>query len=652
MRFFRALLPSIVIASAACSLPNSRSSDDPLTYPQEPESQGGAGAGSGTGHGGSGHGGAPFDFPPDVAGSGGSFSRTLALGPVVTSSRRVPAISGGTLATGTTSKGNVVVASDPETDTVWIEFLTPSAQPASIDLGEGAEPGRVAISGGVARVLLRGTGELATIDLDSATLLSRTPICAAPRGIDAEEKTNTVAVACMGGELLLLDATSGETTAQFQLDRDLRDVVLRETEIVVSRFRSAELIVLSRDGQIADQKSPARQGAAGGPDSFFTPSVAWRTVATPDGGVMVLHQRGSTDVVQISQPGGYGGLGCGGVIHPSLSVARYKKLQSMVSLSPGLIVDVAVSSDGRIALAVANKSAPFEGGSSKGFGGSGGFGSAIPCNQDSTSRDFAFSGVASAPKADYSLPTDVPGGGDVVAVAFAPSGVLVAQHRNPARLEINGKMLALGAPTVADTGHTIFHADSGAGMACASCHPEGTDDGRVWNFEKLGARRTQPLQGGLKGTEPFHWSGDMTDFDTLVNEVFVHRMGGPSSSKDYDQALLDWMDTIPALPAAVAPDADAAARGQALFEDSTVGCTSCHSGARLSNNATVNVGTGGPFQVPTLRGLAYRAPYLHDGSAHTLKERFGTPGGGDLHGTTSQLSPGQIDDLIAYLETL
>ncbi len=81
-------------------------------------------------------------------------------------------------------------------------------------------------------------------------------------------------------------------------------------------------------------------------------------------------------------------------------------------------------------------------------------------------------------------------------------------------------------------------------------------------------------------------------------------------------------------------------------------CATCHGGPALTNNQTVDVGTGGAFQVPSLRGLAARAPYLHDGRAATLRERFEPSGGGDRHGRTSGLTPMQISDLTAYLQTL
>ncbi len=62
------------------------------------------------------------------------------------------------------------------------------------------------------------------------------------------------------------------------------------------------------------------------------------------------------------------------------------------------------------------------------------------------------------------------------------------------------------------------------------------------------------------------------------------------------------------------------------------------------------VGTGKAFQVPSLLGIGARAPYMHDGCAPTLKERFSAAkpcGGGDMHGKTSQLTEAQIDDLVS-----
>src|SRR5207245_2297900 len=100
-----------------------------------------------------------------------------------------------------------------------------------------------------------------------------------------------------------------------------------------------------------------------------------------------------------------------------------------------------------------------------------------------------------------------------------------------------------------------------------------------------------------------------------------------------------------------AADDPSALRGKALFEGAA-GCTQCHSGPKLTNNLTVDVGTGKAFQVPSLVGVGHRGPWLHDGCAKTLQERFDPACGGSNHGQTAKLGAPQIDDLVAYLESL
>jgi hypothetical protein len=68
-------------------------------------------------------------------------------------------------------------------------------------------------------------------------------------------------------------------------------------------------------------------------------------------------------------------------------------------------------------------------------------------------------------------------------------------------LEMPGQPVA--ATTRFDTERDLFHRATIAGLACASCHPAGEDDGHVWTFEELGPRRTQDLAAGLSSSEPF-----------------------------------------------------------------------------------------------------------------------------------------------------
>jgi cytochrome c peroxidase len=203
-----------------------------------------------------------------------------------------------------------------------------------------------------------------------------------------------------------------------------------------------------------------------------------------------------------------------------------------------------------------------------------------------------------------------------------------------------------------DTGHSIFHSNAGAFLACASCHAEGGEDARVWPFD-IGPRRTPSLRGTLAGTKPYHWSGDLKDLPALFDEVYVRRMSGSPLTADQVDALQKWLTSLPAPPPMPGLDPAAVGRGQTIFGDPNVGCSGCHSGPKFTNNATVDVGTNGAYQVPSLLGVAWRAPYLHTGCAANLRGRFEPAcGGGDQHGKTSQLTESQLNDLVAYLSSL
>jgi mono/diheme cytochrome c family protein len=269
------------------------------------------------------------------------------------------------------------------------------------------------------------------------------------------------------------------------------------------------------------------------------------------------------------------------------------------------------------------------------------------------------SDIASGSLCPPSFSTAVPNlYGQVTSVAYDALGHFVTQSREPARLDLfdtHGSYLTGVSPSPVsryDTGHDLFHTMTPASIACASCHPEAGDDGRTWDIGAVGRRRTQVIRGGLLGTEPFHWDGDQVDFPHLMDDVFVNRMAGPMLSPEQTRAVASWVNAQPNLPVDPPTDVSAVARGQSLFNDPIVGCSGCHSGAKLTNNQTMDVGTGGMFQVPSLRGVRWRPPYLHSGCAPTLRDRFGACGGGDLHGHTSVLATEQIDDLVAYLQSL
>jgi mono/diheme cytochrome c family protein len=281
--------------------------------------------------------------------------------------------------------------------------------------------------------------------------------------------------------------------------------------------------------------------------------------------------------------------------------------------------------------------APLDGGTDTGGGSGGGGGGVGGCGiiSDASSNVFGL--------------------GEPIALGYDNAEHLWVQMRDPAVLvrSDGSNSIKLATDSMADTGWAVFHSNSGAGVMCVSCHPEGGDDSRTWNFQDVGTRRTQTLRGHVGGTEPFHWSGDLSNFGALLGEVYIKRMSGPTLLDDQSAALFAWINTIPELPQSPPADPAAVARGQTLFSaPDGAGCATCHNGVEMTNNLTLNVGTGGEFQVPRLIGVAWRAPFMHDGCAATLTDRFGVCGGGDTHGLTSKLTTAQISDLVAYLETL
>jgi mono/diheme cytochrome c family protein len=557
----------------------------------------------------------------------------------------VPPLTGGTLLT--TSDGRTAVASDPDRDQVYFVDLVTNTLRATTALMPGDEPGRL-VEDGAARihVALRRGGAVVTLDPTTGAIIERRSVCGAPRGLAYQQATDQIHVACAGGELITLPPAGGAPSRTLTLDRDLRDVVVgKEGTLLVSTFRRAEVLVVAADGTIASRLGPG-SGAVhnlNGQLQTRTPSVAWRMVPydTTTGSVVMLHQTGMTDVIDpVTQ--GYGGIkGCGGIVQAGVTVVTPGGATPPVSGGINMVslaVDVAVSPDGkRIALAV-------------------------PGNAETQGFPTVMEGTVEAAQAETPCGGGLGGvgnvpSGEVISVAYSTSGVLLAQLRNPAvlwRADTNATV-SLSDISRTDTGHMIFHVNAGGGLACASCHPEGGEDGRVWNFVCAGARRTQSIRGGISPTAPFHWDGTEHDFSSLMDDVFSHRMAGPMLNASQKTALQQWVDTIPLLPANSGLDAAAVARGQTLFNDPKVACATCHMGALLTNNATVDVGTGQALQVPSLRGVSWRGPFMHNGCAATLADRFSgaaTCTGGDKHGVTSMLTPAQIGDLTAYLQSL
>ena len=243
-------------------------------------------------------------------------------------------------------------------------------------------------------------------------------------------------------------------------------------------------------------------------------------------------------------------------------------------------------------------------------------------------------------------------GGMPIGVAFADNE-LVIQTRSPSAILLPGRDISVQLGIAGkETGHQLFHHAPNGPIACASCHPDGREDGHVWTFAEAGPRRTQAMRMPLSDTLPLHWEGDMSDISAIMDEVFVHRMGGQKVDTDSKDAIATWLDGLSPLPPVRDPNDPAVERGKAVFERSDTACGTCHSGPLFTNNRNEDVGKGEALQVPSLLGVAWRLPLMHDGCAMTLRDRFDPVCGGYNHGNIGALSEGDIDDLVAYLESL
>ncbi len=626
------------------------------------------------------------------AGCGGPDEHTPAGG--------APPIQGGTLELTEVDGRQLAVASDPARSSIYVVDVTRGAE-AELHrvLVPDAEPGRIAPAGSLAYVVLRRTGEVATLDVSSGEILERRHACESPRGIDTDPDTGDLWVACAEGALVRMPPADGGVSQRIPLPSDLRDVVARPGgEQWVTRFRAAEVLVI-RDGEMVGDPMPI-PGVT--PLSGFAPplpedpsmpatptfdaTVAWRMRDVGGGRVMIVHQLSQATSVNgesiPSQPeptppsygggGGFDQCSGGGVIRSAFTFFDGRGFTTRTAASTTLAVDgdirgnmvaLAAASEPDVAADEANEFTPRVNGvrgmtldgSSTDFGGRGPEPGFVDDNCVPTSQNF-----------DDRRPA--------VAVVSLGDGRFLAQYRDPGELMIGtisagtlsfdgfGPVTSSVTPaqvrvpltggSVEDSGHALFHEATPSGATCASCHPGGGDDGHTWLFS-FGPRRSQSLRGGILETAPFHWNGEHSSLAAVFDDTFVQRMGGATAPRgDEVDSFERWIDAVPSAPGQLA-DAERIDRGEQVFRDA--GCDTCHGASALRMGATGAIVTDWDvpfqartheFQAPKLHDVLLRGPYLHDGSAETLEEAVLAMPDAD------QIPDAAMDDLLAYLRSI
>jgi large repetitive protein len=215
-------------------------------------------------------------------------------------------------------------------------------------------------------------------------------------------------------------------------------------------------------------------------------------------------------------------------------------------------------------------------------------------------------------------------------------------------------------------------------LSCASCHNDGTHDGRTWDLSGFGEglRNTASLKGrGASGHGALHWSAnfdEVQDFEGQIRTLAAgkglmtdaqfqsgtrrdplgERKAGISTDLD---ALAAYVNSLVTQAPSPYRNADrslsaAATTGKSLFN--TLSCAGCHSGAQFAGGANAaplrNIGTIKPssgqrlggalsgIDTPTLRDVWATAPYLHDGSAVTIADAIRAHNGIELKGNDAE----------------
>jgi mono/diheme cytochrome c family protein len=196
-----------------------------------------------------------------------------------------------------------------------------------------------------------------------------------------------------------------------------------------------------------------------------------------------------------------------------------------------------------------------------------------------------------------------------------------------------------------------------------------------FNFDGINAPVLIPPAYGLAGVDLATYTGDgsIEYWNDYVAVTQMHGLGtfteprlGISVTNGTQEAVKPLLPALaayerslkkPAPPTNI--DTAAAARGQIVFQ---ADCSVCHSGAAFTDANTklhlpsetgmdplyANRSATKMYRTTPLRGLAYNAPYFHDGSAATLVDVV------NHYNTTLQLglTTQQQSDLVEYLKSL
>lgn len=255
------------------------------------------------------------------------------------------------------------------------------------------------------------------------------------------------------------------------------------------------------------------------------------------------------------------------------------------------------------------------------------------------------------PKGPLGVATSARAGVAVVLGQFESTLAIVPLDKAPPRRVVLGSS---PVDPVAAVGRELFYRTGDLriteeGLGCASCHPDGGEDGLSWSTPE-GLRQTPMLAGRLGDTAPYGWTRQQMTLSDYIADT-CNRLGGQGMANGELDALASYVRNLPSPPRDRGDAQALAVEGREVFSDR--GCDTCH---------LMGVGTDGrsyafdgdtyarSYDTPSLRHISLTGPYFHDGRYGSLAALLSDSQ--SRMGLTSKLSAHEIDALGAYLETL
>lgn len=253
-------------------------------------------------------------------------------------------------------------------------------------------------------------------------------------------------------------------------------------------------------------------------------------------------------------------------------------------------------------------------------------------------------------------------------------------------------------------------------LSCSSCHNPSLSwaDGlpRAIGEDPNGLPIRAPTLIDVAFFEPLGWDGKFRDLESVAfgpilspanmnmtePELIARLSAVPGYVDAFAKAFGDGAITRPRIEASLATFERSIVAAEAPFDrwikgdenaisasaqhgfqifNGKAGCAACHSGPSFSDGSFQDIGTAKgndvgrgrffpkstklryAFKTPTLRDVARRAPYMHDGSVATLEEviELYNKGGIDRPSRSPDIKPlsltaAEKHDLIAFLQTL